>query len=72
MAENQNNATAPTKKLNITLVRSPIGNQVRAKRTVKALGFSKLGETVTHPDNDSIRGMIYVIDHLVRVTEVTE
>lgn len=69
MAENTNNAT---KKLQITLVRSPIGSQVRAKRTVKALGFSRLGETVTHPDNDAIRGMIYVVDHLVRVTEVSE
>jgi large subunit ribosomal protein L30 len=60
------------KKLKITLVRSPIGNQVRAKRTAKALGFSKLGDTVVHPDNGPIRGMIYVISHLVNVAEFTE
>jgi large subunit ribosomal protein L30 len=60
------------KRLSITLVKSPIGNQLRAKKTIKALGISKLGQTVTHPDNPSVRGMIYVVDHLVKVTEVTE
>jgi large subunit ribosomal protein L30 len=60
------------KKLKITLVRSPIGSQVRAKRTVKALGFSKLGDTVVHPDTGAIRGMIYVVSHLVNVAEFTE
>ena len=60
------------KKLQITLVKSPIGSQVRAKKTVKALGFAKLGDIVTQPDTPSIRGMIYVVDHLVKVTEVTE
>jgi large subunit ribosomal protein L30 len=60
------------KKLRITLVKSPIGNPNRQKLTVRALGFSRLNETVTHPDNPSVRGMIYKVRHLVRVEEVQE
>jgi large subunit ribosomal protein L30 len=60
------------KKLIITLKRSPIGSQGRAKKTVSALGFTKTGQTVTKPDNDAIRGMLYVVAHLVEVQEVTE
>ena len=60
------------KKLRVTLVKSPIGNPNRQKLTVRALGFSRLNETVTHPDNPSVRGMIYKVRHLVRVEEVQE
>lgn len=67
MAENM-----AEKKLQITLIKSPIGNQIRAKKTVKALGFTKLNQTVIHPDNPSVRGMLYLVKHLVTVAEVTE
>ncbi len=60
------------KKLRVTLVKSPIGNQQRMKLTVKALGFQHLNESIVHPDNPSIRGMIYKVRHLVRVEEVQE
>ena len=59
-------------KLRVTLVKSPIGNQQRQKLTVKALGFQRLNESIVHPDNPSIRGMIYKVRHLVRVEEVQE
>ena len=59
-------------KLRVTLVKSPIGNQQRQKLTVKALGFQHLNESIVHPDNPSIRGMIYKVRHLVRVEEVQE
>ncbi len=60
------------KKLQIKLVKSPTGNQIRAKRTVRALGFTKLNQTVTQPDNPSVRGMLYLVNHLVTIAEVTE
>jgi large subunit ribosomal protein L30 len=67
------NATPVTgKKLVITYVKSAIGSQVRAKRTMSALGFTKLKQTITHPDNPSVRGMLYVVAHLVAVTEIEE
>lgn len=60
------------KKLTITYVRSAIGSQVRAKRTLSALGFTKLKQTIIQPDSPSIRGMLYVVAHLVDVTETEE
>ncbi len=65
-------AVAVQKKLRVTLVKSPIGNQQRQKLTVKALGFQHLNESIIHPDNPSIRGMIYKVRPLVRVEEVQE
>ena len=60
------------KKLSIKLVKSPIGSQTRAKRTLKGLGFSKLNQTIIQPDNPSIRGMLYFVNHLVTITEIEE
>jgi len=62
----------PEKKLKVTLVRSPIGNPHPQKKTVKALGFRRMHQTIVHPDNPAIRGMIFKVRHLVQVEEVTE
>ncbi len=65
--------TAPVqKKLRVTLVKSPIGNPTRQKLTVKALGFGHVNQSIVHPDNPSVRGMIFKVSHLVRVEEVEE
>jgi large subunit ribosomal protein L30 len=56
-------------KLSITLTRSLIGRTEGQRDTVKALGLSKLHQTVEHDDNASIRGMINKISHLVTVKE---
>jgi large subunit ribosomal protein L30 len=58
------------KRLQIKLVRSPIGYSVRQKRTVAALGLRKLNQTVERPDNSAIRGMVKRVTHLVEVEEV--
>ncbi len=60
------------KKLRVTLVKSSIGNPIRQKLTVKALGFTRIHQTVVHPDNKSVRGMIYKVSHLVTVEEFSE
>jgi len=57
------------KLLRITLVRSPIGYPQRQKRTVRALGLRRMHQTVEHPDNPAIRGMLASIPHLLRVEE---
>jgi large subunit ribosomal protein L30 len=59
-----------TKKLRVTLVKSPIGAQERHKLTVRALGLKRLHMTVEHPDNPSVRGMIEKVAHLLKVEEV--
>lgn len=57
------------KVLRVTLVKSPIGYDLSQKRTVKALGFRKLHQTVEHTDSPSIRGMLAKITHLLQVEE---
>jgi large subunit ribosomal protein L30 len=59
-------------QLKITLTRSTIGYEKSQGLTAKALGLSKRGATVVQPDNESIRGMIFKIRHLLTVEEVNE
>lgn len=58
-----------TKTIQITLVRSPIGYEKSQKATVKALGLTKMHQTVEKVDTPVIRGMINKVQHLVSVTE---
>jgi large subunit ribosomal protein L30 len=57
-------------KLQITLARSPIGYEKSQGLTARALGLTKRGKIVVQPDNESVRGMIFKIRHLVEVEEV--
>lgn len=56
-------------KIRVTLVRSPIGYSQRQKDTVKALGLSRMHQTVEHEDSPVVRGMISKVSHLVEVSE---
>jgi len=58
--------------LKITLVKSAIGYNQRQKDTVRALGLRKLHQTVVRPNNPQMRGMVFAVQHLVRVEEVDE
>jgi len=57
------------KKLRITLLKSAIGYSERHKATVLALGLRKLHQTVVLPNTPSVRGMLYKVNHLVKVEE---
>ena len=57
------------KTIHVTLVKSPIGFNKRQKATVKALGLSKLHQTVEQNDTPAVRGMINAVSHLVAVKE---
>lgn len=57
-------------ELKITLTKSPIGYRQKAKDTVRALGLTKMNQTVTHTDTPQIRGMIHKVSHLVTVEEI--
>ena len=59
-------------KLRITWIKSGIGYVDVQKKTLKALGFRRLNQSVTHEDSMAIRGMIQKVRHLVRVEEVRE
>jgi len=58
-------------KLYITWVKSGIGYNKVQKKTLKALGFHRLNQSVTHNDSASIRGMINKVRHLIKVEETS-
>lgn len=58
-------------KLRITWIKSGIGYAQDQKRTLKALGFHRLNQSVTHDDCSSVRGMILKVKHLLRVEEAS-
>lgn len=60
---------ADSKKLKVTLVKSTIGCLDKHKKTVQALGLKKIRSSVVVDDTPSIRGMIFVVKHLVSVEE---
>ena len=55
--------------LKITLVKSTIGAVPKHKKTIEALGLSKMHKTVELLDNAATRGMIKQVQHLVKVEE---
>ena len=59
-------------KLSVTWVKSSIGYSIDQKRTLKALGFKRLNQSVVHEDCSSLRGMINKVRHLVKVEEASE
>ncbi len=60
---------AANKTIKVTLVKSPIGAIPKQRATVEAMGLTKLHKTVELPDNDATRGMIFKVQHLVKVEE---
>ena len=58
-------------KLRVTWIKSGIGYEKDQKRTLRALGFHRLNESVEHDDSMAIRGMINKVRHLVKVEEAS-
>lgn len=58
------------KMLKVTYVKSSIGYNKNQAKILEALGLTKLNQTKLLPDNESIRGSIFHVKHLVRVEEV--
>lgn len=59
-------------KLRITYTKSMIGYARDQKETVRSLGLRKLGQSVIKPDNPAIRGMVFKVQHLVTVEELSD
>jgi len=58
------------KQLRITQVRSGVGRPETHRRTLRALGLKHHQQTVIQQDSAAIRGMLFQVQHLVRVEEV--
>lgn len=57
-------------KVQIKLVKSGIDRPIRQKRTLNALGLTKMQKTVEVENTVQIKGMINVVKHLVEVKEI--
>jgi large subunit ribosomal protein L30 len=55
--------------IKIKWVVSDIGSTDDMRATIKGLGLRKMHRVVERQDNDSIRGMIHKVRHLVEVVE---
>jgi large subunit ribosomal protein L30 len=56
-------------RLRITWIKSGIGYSRDQRRTLRALGFRRLNQTIEHDDTAPIRGMVLKVKHLVKVEE---
>ena len=63
-------ATKKPAKLAITQTKSGIGEKPTARKTLRALGLTKIGSQVQQDDVPTIRGMVRAVRHLVAVEEV--
>lgn len=57
-------------KIEITLKRSFIGKEDGQIATAKALGLNKIGQSVIKENNDTTKGMIHKIRHMVEVKNI--
>jgi large subunit ribosomal protein L30 len=57
------------KTIRVKWIKSAIGRIEDQKKTIRALGFKRLHQTLTFPDQPEIRGMIQRVIHLVEVNE---
>ena len=57
------------KTLKVTWVKSAIGYNKNQSKIIEALGFKKLNQTRILPDNESVRGSLHHVAHLVEVVE---
>ena len=58
------------KTLRVTQVKSAVGRPADQGKTLKALGLGKIGRAVEQVDNESVRGMLFKVKHLVTVEEI--
>ena len=63
------NTASTTKRLKITLVKSPIGFNKTQGKTVEGMGLRRIRHTVELADTPETRGMIFKVRHLVTVEE---
>ena len=60
---------AEPKKIRSQYFRSAIATPIKHKLVVKGLGFTRLNQIVERVDNESVRGMVKAIPHLVRILD---
>lgn len=57
-------------KIKITQIKSVIDRSERQKRTIQALGLSKINKSVEVEATPSIIGMVKAVNHLVAIEKI--
>lgn len=57
-------------KVKITQIKSGIGRPARQKRTLEALGFKRLNQTLEVELTPSVAGMVDAVKHLLKVEKI--
>ena len=57
-------------RLKVTQLRSDIGAKRNQRESLRSLGLKRINDVVVKEDRPEIRGMIFKVDHLVKVEEV--
>ena len=57
-------------KVKITQIKSGIGRPARQKRTLVALGFKRLNQTLEVELTPSVAGMVDAVKHLLKVEKI--
>jgi large subunit ribosomal protein L30 len=57
-------------KIKVTQIKSGIDRPERQKRTLRALGFTKMNQTIEKEATPQVTGMINKIKHLLSVEEI--
>lgn len=69
MPRRANNNTESQATIRIEYYRSFIAAPKTHKAIVRSLGLRKLRQVVERPDNDSMRGAVAKVPHLLRIVE---
>jgi len=56
-------------KLRITQERSRNGSNRKQIDTLRSLGLRRIGQSVEREDTPQVRGMLYAVQHLVKIEE---
>ena len=67
MAKRTGKKNSQTRRVRITLVKSPIGFDKKQAKVVEGMGLRRIGHSVELVDTDATRGMILKVRHLVTV-----
>jgi len=65
--QDTNHSAGTPGRIRIQYFRSAIATPTKHKLVVKGLGFTHLNQIVERADNDSVRGMVKAVPHLVRI-----
>ena len=58
------------KEIQIKLIKSPIGYKSNVKKTLIALGLTKVNKTVVKNNTPQIKGMIKSVEYLLQTEEI--